>query len=88
MPVGATERRVRSNRITPSRLLELLDRRAERRLADEAGFRRLAEMAAIGERDQKLELAERGQNPHKAFVIDFNDQYNRNLILPSIIKMG
>ena len=69
-------------------LLELLDRRAERRLADEAGLRRVTEMAALGERDQELELTECGQNSHTTTVIDFSDQDNRNFILPSIVKNG
>ena len=53
MPVGATEAARAVEQDDAESLLELLDRRAERRLADEAGFRRLTEMAAVGERDQE-----------------------------------
>ena len=52
-------------------LLEFLDRRAQRRLADEARLRRMTEMTALGERDQELELAERGHDFHPDIVNRF-----------------
>ena len=55
-------------------LLELLDRRAERRLADKAGLRRVTEMATIGERDQETELSKGRKNALPSTLIDFLDQ--------------
>ena len=47
------------------RLLQVLDRRAESRLADETGLGRLTEMAAVGERNQESELAKGREGFHR-----------------------
>ena len=52
--------------------LEVLEARAERRLGDETGIRRLAEVELIGERDEITQLARRGQGGHRS-LIENND---------------
>jgi len=49
-------------------------------LADEAGFRRLAEMAAVDDGDEVAELAQGGQRCHASILIGFSDHCNRYFV--------
>ena len=54
--------------------LEVLEARAQRRLGDQTGVRRAAEVEVIGERDEIAHLARRGQGNHD-LLIEKNDLY-------------